>query len=313
MATKSSFITAIAGVVCLSLVSVSAFGATAIETDKLVIRDSGGHISPEHFKNIADKVEATFQNVIKFWSTDARVGRFGKIVVDLDNNSGPRGSYSFFLFRNEDGRRVRFVKVYGSLEQPQELAHKLTSAAFPNSDKLIRNMMGEVSERRFGNIQSFPECGFDTDYWVDAFLQVGQFVSLTKAGPRHEDWGMAVRNNRPVVNDRALQQALYAEAGSFAEFLIGKYGVDKMKQFNRRSVDTPRPWEQVYGVSLPQLQDDWLNQLKSKSTATDKGVVSSLARLLSDNPDTACAEARKLSDEQNNARNSSKKGHPPLD
>lgn len=295
MATKTSFLTTMAGIICLSFASISAWGANDIETDKLIIRDAGGHIPQEHFKDIAAKVNATFLKVIQFWATDGRVGRFGKIVVNLDNAPAHRGSYSFFSFMDKNGRRVRVVNVYGSFEQPQELAHKLTCAVFPNPDKLIRNMMGETSEQHFGNIQSFPECGFDTDNWVGAFLQAGKFVPLTKAGPRHEDWGMGVGENKPVVYNRALQHALYAEAGSFAKFLILKYGVDKMKQFNRWSIDTPRPWEQVYGASLSQLQDDWLAHLKSASTAQDKAVVSSLARLLTDNAGTACSAARDLS------------------
>jgi hypothetical protein len=54
-------------------------GANVIETDKLVILDAAGNIRPDHFKAIAGKVDETFQNVIQFWSANARVERFGKI------------------------------------------------------------------------------------------------------------------------------------------------------------------------------------------------------------------------------------------
>jgi hypothetical protein len=79
MATKTSFITVIAGIICLAFVSEPALGANVIETDKLVILDAAGNIRPDHFKAIAGKVDETFQNVIQFWSANARVERFGKI------------------------------------------------------------------------------------------------------------------------------------------------------------------------------------------------------------------------------------------
>jgi len=145
-----------------------ATGAT-FENERLVIRDITGNVSSERFEKLVTKVDSTLTNIIQFWSTAPRVMQFGKIIVELDT-SDPNASYSFFFFRKENGQRVRVVKVAGGGEYPHQLAHKLTSAVFPNPDKLIRNMMGEASEGRFGNSLSFPMCGFEKEYWVTALL-----------------------------------------------------------------------------------------------------------------------------------------------
>ena len=205
-------------VFCLALTGVPALGAP-IETERLIIRDVTGNISPESFKKLASKADLTLTKVLQFWSTEPRIKQFGKIVVEFDH-SDPKANYSFFFFRQEKGQKVRVVGVFGGGEDPHHLAHKLTSAVFPNSDKLIRNMMGEASEVRFGNPLSFPMCGFDKDCWVIALSRAGSYIPLAKIGSEHSDWGMEIQNNLPKVKDRVKQHTSYLEAGSFGEFLI---------------------------------------------------------------------------------------------
>jgi len=155
-------------------------------------------------------------------------------------------------------------------------------------------MMGEASEMRFGNPLAFPMCGFDKDCWVIALLQVGSYIPLTKIGPDHSDWGMEIQNNVvPKVKDRAKQHASYLEAGSFGEFLINTYGVEKMKQFNMLSVNKPRPWKEVYGIALEPLEAKWLEAVPSRSQEKEE-TISTLVKLLKDNPNTACFSAQDL-------------------
>jgi hypothetical protein len=282
-------------VFCLVLTGVPAMGAT-IETDRLIIRDVSGDIPPESFKRLASKADLTLTKVLQFWSTEPRIKQFGKIIVEF-NHSEPKANYSFFFFRQEKGQRVRVVGVFGGDEYPHELAHKLTSAVFPNPDKLIRNMMGEASEMRFGNPLSFPMCGLDKDCWVIALLQAGSYIPLTKIGPDHSDWGMEIHNNLPKVKDRAKQHASYLEAGSFGEFLINTYGIEEMKQFNLLSGNKPRPWKEVFGIALEQLEAKWLEAVRSRSQEKEE-TISTLVKLLKDNPNTACTSAQELAKKQ---------------
>jgi len=282
-------------VFCLALTGVPALGAP-IETERLIIRDVTGNISPESFKKLASKADLTLTKVLQFWSTEPRIKQFGKIVVEFDH-SDPKANYSFFFFRQEKGQKVRVVGVFGGGEDPHHLAHKLTSAVFPNSDKLIRNMMGEASEVRFGNPLSFPMCGFDKDCWVIALSQAGSYIPLAKIGSEHSDWGMEIQNNLPKVKDRVKQHTSYLEAGSFGEFLINTYGIEKMKQFNQLSTKNPRPWKEVYGVTLEALEAKWLEAIRSKSQGKEE-TISTLVKLLRDNPNTACTSAQELAKKQ---------------
>jgi len=273
------------------LIGVKATGAN-FENERLVIRNISGNISPESFEKLVNKVDSTLTKILEFWSIDPRISQFGKIIVEFDG-SDSKANYSLFFFRKENGQRVRVVKVSGGDEYPHQLAHKLTSALFPNPDKLIRNMMGEASEMRFGNSLSFPMCGFDKDYWGMALLQVGSYIPLTKIGSDHSDWGMEIYNNVPKVKNRGKQHASYVEAGSFGDFLINAYGIEQMKQFNLLSRSKPRPWAEAFGLPLEQLEAKWLEAVRLKSRGKEEEIAA-LVKLLKDNPNTACFAAQKL-------------------
>jgi len=280
-------------VALLSEAATPAIGAT-FENERLVIRDVSGSLPPAVFEGFARKVDSTLTHILRFWSTVPRTEQFGKIMVELDSSKS-NGNYSLFFFRRENGRRVRVVKVTGGNGHPLQLAHKLTSALFPNPDKLIRNMMGEASENRFGNPLSFPMCGFEKDDWVAALLLSSSYIPLTSIGTEHSDWGMEIRDNMPVVKDRARQHACYAEAGSFGDFLIDAYGVEQMKRFNQLSISKPRPWEEAFGLPLVQLEARWLEAVRSRS----KGRAEELAiiiELLKEDPKRACFSAQKLAE-----------------
>jgi hypothetical protein len=277
---------------CFVFISIPGVAATTIEDKRLIIRDATGSMPQDKFGALARKLDATLAEVIKFWSADPRTEELGKIIVEF-HNPLPRASSSVFMWRKENGRRVRVVRVYGGGDSPHQLAHKLTSALFPHPDKLIRNMMGEASEARFGNPLSFPSCGFDKDEWVLALLQAGSYIPLSKIGPNHRDWGMEIVDHVPAVSDRVKQHASYAEAGSFGEFLITAYGTEKMKRFARLSRKEPRPWQEAFGTSLEQLETRWLAALRSKE-GEKKERITTLAGLLRDNPRAACNSAQDL-------------------
>ena len=172
---------------CLVLISIPRAGETA-ETERLIIRDITGNISSERFEKLASKVDSNLTKILQFWATDPRIKQFGKIVVEFDHPL-PKSKSSIFFFRKENGRQVRVVRVFGEDEYPHLLAHKLTSALFPNPDKLIRNMMGEASEMRFGNPLSFPMCGYEKDCWVMCIVANRFLYSCNKDWPRPQRLG----------------------------------------------------------------------------------------------------------------------------
>ena len=279
-------------IVLFFLISGIPVAGSAVETERLIIRDVTGKMPPERLEKLSFRAESTLTEVLKFWSAGPRIDEFGKIIVEFDH-ALPKASTSIFFWSSEKGKRVRVVRVYGGGDHPHLLAHKLTSAVFPNPDKLIRNMMGEASEKRFGNPLSFPMCGFEKEEWIMALLQVNSYIPLREIGPDHSDWGMELKNNVPEVKDRPKQHASYLEAGSFGEFLITTYGVEKMKQFNRLSKNTSRPWREVFGLTLERLEAKWLEAVKSGSRGKE-GKISTLAELVRNDPSAACYSAQNL-------------------
>ena len=131
------------------------------------------------------------------------------------------------------------------------MAHKLTSAVFPQKDKLIRNMMGILTEAQVGNPLAFPMCGFSSDEWVLAILEKRSYIPLNELGPDHESWGMKdAGGGKLSILDKAKQHKAYAETGSFGNYLFQTYGINKIKQFQRLSHEKDRPWQDVFGISM---------------------------------------------------------------
>jgi hypothetical protein len=279
---------------CLVFIGIPRIGAT-LETERLIIRDTTGKMPPEMFERLCRKVDSTLTEVLKFWSAEPRIKELGKIIVEFDHPLQGKVAASFFILRKESGQEVRVVRVFGGNEYPHQLAHKLTSALFRHPDILVRNMMGEASEMRFGNPLSFPMCGFNKDEWVMALLQVGSIIPLAEMGMEQSDWGKEIVDNVPTVKERVKQHTYYLEAGSFGEFLINTYGIEKMKQFYRLSRNKSRPWEEVFGTTLEQLEAKWLEAIKLRSR-DQMGNISTLAKLWKKNPIAACYSAQDLAE-----------------
>lgn len=281
------------GLLCVAASASASASASVWTSDdgKLVIRDETANMSAEQFNRTAEKTRSTMDNIRKYWLADQEYLSSEVIRVEFAHSvSGTPNS--LFFFRQENGRRVKVVRVFGGGEKPQQLAHKLTSAVFPHGDKLIRNMMGEASERQFGNPASFPVCGAGADEWVAVLIQTGSFIPLAKIGTGHADWGMAIVDNVPVIKDRKKQHAAYIEAGSFGQYLIDVFGQAKMKEFFYRADMTHRPWREVFGYPLEDLERQWLAQVKRK-TAERPEAIATLAGFWQQDPRTACFQMQR--------------------
>ena len=264
-----------------------------LETSHLIVSDATGNLSSEQLRQLADSAQETLNKILAFWSADPGIAQFGKIRVVFDVPRREVYSSVFYWDRKGD-RRIRVVRVFGTDGAPQMMAHKLTSAVFPQKDKLIRNLMGILTEARVGNPFTFPMCGFSSDDWVLAFLKTKSYIPLHELGPDHESWGMKdAGGGRLSIQDKAKQHKAYAETGSFGHFLFQTYGIIKIKQFHRLSHEKDRPWQDAFGTGLQGLEENWLRELKSNEKKEDKNA-STVMKLFERNADTACAEAQKL-------------------
>ncbi len=262
----------------------------ALETDTFIISDLTGHLSPERQQLLTRQAQTQLDQIRRFYGEPPQAGQMDKIHLEFDQ---PRnGVYAtVFLIQGQGKQKVPVVRIFGVEKAPQQLAHKLTHASFISPDKLIRNMMGIPMEMRFGNPLSFPMCGYQAEEWVAAFRQQGSYIPLAELGPDHEQWGMTTENGVPVTRDRRRQHIMYAEAAAFGDYLLQRYGAEKMKGFWQQSRGGRRLWEEVFGSTLPQLEADWLRQMSTRQA--DKKSVSYLQGIFERNPRQACTLAQR--------------------
>lgn len=267
-----------------------ASGAT-LETSHLIVSDTTGKLSNEELKRLADHAQETLNRALAFWSADPGIARFGKIKVVFDVPR--RDVYSSVFYWDRKGNQsIRIVRVFGTDGAPQMMAHKLTSAVFPQKDKLIRNMMGILTEAQVGNPLTFPMCGFGSDDWVLVLLKTKSYIPLNELGPDHESWGMKdAGGGKLSIHNKARQHKAYAEAGSFGNYLFQTYGINKIKQFHRLSHEKDRPWQDVFGIGMQELEENWLKTLRANGKTREEDV-SIVLKLFERNPGAACAEAQ---------------------
>jgi hypothetical protein len=285
------FASILAAGLCITGLSQASSGA--IETEDLIVSDATGKLSKDQLKESADQAQAMLGRILTFWSADSGADRLGKIRVVFDV---PRRDVysSIFYWEKKDGRRIRVVRVFKSEGSPQMMAHKLTSAVFPQKDKLIRNMMGILTEGHVGNPLTFPMCGFSSNDWVLAFLEMNSYIPLSELGPDHESWGMEdAGGGRLLILDKAKQHKAYAETGSFGDYLFKTHGTDKIKRLQRLSQEKNRPWQEVFGKGLQELEANWLKDLRTTGE-TRRGNMSIVLNLVKSEPGTACSQAQKV-------------------
>lgn len=276
----------------LFVVLVIPLMSPALETEGFTVRDLTGQLSDDRMLQLTTGAEEQLKKVLDFWAIDSGVNRWGKIRLEFGK---PRaGTYgTVFLMVKEGNVKVRVVRVFGVTEEPQMVAHKLTHAVFPSPDKLVRNMMGIPMEVRFGNPLTFPMCRFRHDEWVTVFRRNKSYIPLSKLGPDHEEWGMTTRQGVPVVLDKARQHIMYAESGSFGDFLLSTYGMNKVKRFYKLSAGKKRPWEEVFESSFTELETKWLQALDTGPQQEEKNIAL-LLKMVKDDPEKACSETQQL-------------------
>jgi len=258
----------------LLLVRSAVAAENCVETKDLLACDlTRGQLSSGQLNELANQVQQTLDQVLKFWSVDAKIEKLGKIWLEFDRPRGGTEAAQFFWMSMKGGKRVRAVRVFGVKDGSQNMIHKLTIAIFPSTDKLIRCMFGPEMEELFGNRQSFPMCGFNTDSWALAIRKVGAYIPLAKIGPDHESWGMTMaRDGWPMVVDAWKQHVVYAEAESFGKYLLHVYGTEKIKAFYRLSNQgEERHWE-VFDSTLDELEKNWVRYLESIRPAREKEI-----------------------------------------
>ncbi len=244
-------------------------GAT-IETRHLLVSDATGRLPDAQLQALAGHAQDVLERMLELWGVEARTESLGKIRLIYDEPL--RGHCTSICYvggqgggSQGGGKQGRAVRVFGCAQAPLMLAHKFTAALMPQPDKLLRNMLGAISELRLGNPASFPICNQDVDDWVRSFARSGTLIPLGQLGPDHESWGMReAGGGRLMAFDRMRQQRAYAEAGSFARYLAATHGLNSLKRLTRLSRTQARPWREAFeGADLGELEARWLESVNA--------------------------------------------------
>lgn len=268
-----------------------------VETRHLLASDATGRLPDGQLQALAEQAQATLDRLLELWGWPAQTETLGKILLVYDEPIRGHCTSTCVMGGQGSGRSggkpTRTVRVFGCAEAPLMLAHKLTAALMPQPDKLLRNMMGAISEMRLGNPASFPACGQDVDDWVRSFGRSGTLIPLGQLGPDHESWGMRdLGGGRLMAFDRVRQQRAYAETASFARYLEAAHGLDGLKRLTRLSRTQARPWQEALGADLAELEARWLESLKAGGAGREEQV-GRLARVMGSGHRDPCAQAQR--------------------
>jgi hypothetical protein len=163
------------------------------------------------------------------------------------------------------------------------ITHELVHVFFPNGNRLLAEGLAVYLQAALGGNPAFPNFGEPLHRLAHEAI-AEMIMEVSRNGPRHPGSvclpqldGIATPG--PLVlavgqtvygEDKRGQARLYPIAGSFVEFLIESRGLDAFRAISARTPLVPltlragahRRWEDVYGVSLPQLEAEWLGLLR---------------------------------------------------
>jgi hypothetical protein len=119
------------------IVELSQASNAIIETRHLIVSNASDKLSKDQLKSSANQAQDILERILAFRSADSGIDRFGKIRVVFDV---PRRDVysSVFYWDKKDGKPIRIVRGFSSEGLPQMMAHKLTSAVFPQADRRLR-------------------------------------------------------------------------------------------------------------------------------------------------------------------------------
>jgi hypothetical protein len=150
------------------------------------------------------------------------------------------------------------------------IAHELAHVFFPNSNRMLAEGFAVYVQWKIGSSKAYPNFGDDLDNMVTNFACRLRFNNLDSIDIEALDKGTT-----PSVLSLRVGQKLYLTddtyvvAGSFVKFLIeSPLGIDKFHSLYsytplvpfERDAGARGRWNEVYGVSLVDLQNKWKAQ-----------------------------------------------------
>jgi len=177
------------------------------------------------------------------------------------------------------GKRGRMeFPAWKAIASEAAVAHELVHVYFPNGNRLLAEGLAIYLQDKIGGSPVFPNFGTPLHAMVRELaremvpefvggkaetlerIRIGELDKIATPSPLRLRVGRYLYENTP-----SGQAHVYPIAGSFVQFLIETYGVDRFRVlFERtplvvfeRNVGSPERWIDVYGLSLSDLERQW--------------------------------------------------------
>jgi hypothetical protein len=166
------------------------------------------------------------------------------------------------------------------------IMHELVHFYFPNGNRLLAEGLAVYLQAKIGGNPAFPNFGTPLDEAVREHLSemVPEFTygDLKSLAPIHLAGLDAIATPNPLTlsvgqsdyaEDPHEQARIYPIAGSFIQFLVDAYGMDKFRALFMRTpltplqceAGSPERWIEVYGLSLTELEERWRSLILSRA------------------------------------------------
>lgn len=190
------------------------------------------------------------ETVSAWWGGEGYSGRY-RVDVHPDHEisrallpvwDGYRGEVMFPAHRVNEARAA--------------ISHEITHVIAPNQNRFLAEGLAVYVQARFGTNPAYPNFGTRLNTAVQPYLGT---VSLSTLDLISTPERLEIEN---VIDGKGA----YLIAGSFVQFLIERYGIEKFKAlyaltplriYKKGFGGRPARWEKVYGKNLPALEREW--------------------------------------------------------
>lgn len=210
------------------------------------------------FAGVTSAAESAFRRDVE--QAQARVrgwwGRTfeGRIMIDVT----PNQVYSMALipaWRGERGRMIFGAKRVNAGEAAT--IHEMIHVYAPNANRMLAEGLAVYGHDKLDGNPAFPNFGQDIDRLISPLASKKLLLALEHVPT-------------PAPLESVIREG-EAMAGSFVRFLIDRFGMEKFRELyaltplreRERDAGNSERWGIVYGQSLENLADLWLNALRA--------------------------------------------------
>ena len=194
-----------------------------------------------------------------FCAAAEEVGRWWGVpyagAYEIDVN--PEYRYSMALVPAWRGHRGRMKFPAHRIEERRAaISHEITHVVAPNQNRFLAEGLAVYAQVVIGTNPAFPNFGRPLH---TAALPYINLVTLSELDA-------IATPDRLEIEDVLDMKGAYLIAGSFVEFLIDTYGMEKFRTLyaltplcpcHHDFSGSPRRWKEVYGHDLPALERAW--------------------------------------------------------